>query len=169
MLAPNRSPERHCLVGSLAHVQQHQIEKIRYPQQLCFGDAFSHVHLHSVAPQHAGAQVLHLFVAIDDEHVFRGQLKGNRRLLGHSTPPSFMGGRFGKQVTFVKPTVARSKHCATAARKNLNDPSLLVHSLTETPKPDGECRSHLTSSPLSVALSRPPLLAVQEAALLDMA
>jgi hypothetical protein len=28
MLAPNRSPELHCFFGSLAHVQQYQIEEI---------------------------------------------------------------------------------------------------------------------------------------------
>jgi hypothetical protein len=71
MLAPNRSPEPHCFFGSLAHVQQYQIEKIRHPEQLCFRDAFFRVHVNSVASQHVGAQLLHRFVAIDDERVFR--------------------------------------------------------------------------------------------------
>src|SRR5438128_12104217 len=87
MLAANRSPERHCLFGSLAHVQQYQIEEIRYPEQLCFGDAFSQMHLNSVASQHAGAQVLHRFVAIADEHVFGGHLNGSWRSLGMRRAP----------------------------------------------------------------------------------
>ncbi|PYX04129.1 MAG: hypothetical protein DMG85_18440 [Acidobacteria bacterium] len=49
--------------------------------QLCFADAFGQMHVNSVASQHAGAHILHRFVAIDDEHVFRSHLKGNRRLL----------------------------------------------------------------------------------------
>ena len=90
MLAPNRSPELHCFFGSLAHVQQYQIEKIRHPKQLCFRDAFGCVHVNSAASQDTGAQLLHRFVAVDDEHVFRANLKGNRRLLGHRTPPSLL-------------------------------------------------------------------------------
>jgi hypothetical protein len=90
MLAPNRSPELHGFFGSLAHVQQYQIEKIRHPEQLCFRDAFGRVHVNSVASQHAGAHPLLGFVAIDDEHVFRANLKGNWRLLGHKTPPSLL-------------------------------------------------------------------------------
>jgi hypothetical protein len=90
MLAPNRSPELHCFFGPLAHVQQYQIEKIRYPEQLCFRDAFGRVHVNSVASQHVGAHPLHRFVAIDDEHVFRANLKGNWWLLGHRTPPSLL-------------------------------------------------------------------------------
>jgi hypothetical protein len=81
MLAPNRSTESHCIFGSLAHVQQYQIEKIRYPEQLCFRDAFGRVHMNSAASQSAGAQVLHGLIAIDDEHVFRSHWKGNWRLL----------------------------------------------------------------------------------------
>jgi hypothetical protein len=90
MLAPNRSPELHCFVGSLARVQQYQIEKIRYPEQLCFRDAFGRVYVDSAASQHAGAQRLHRVVAIDDKHVLRAHWKGNRRLLGHKTPPSLL-------------------------------------------------------------------------------
>src|SRR5947209_19872931 len=103
MLAPNRSPERHCLFGSLAHVQQYQIEKIRYPEQLCFRDTLSQMHVNSVASERAGAQALHRFVGIDDEHAFRGDWKGNRRLLGHRRPPSFpeVGGS-ASSVTFEK-------------------------------------------------------------------
>jgi hypothetical protein len=90
MPAPNRSPELHCFFGSLAHVQQYQIEKIRHPEQLCFRDAFGRVHVNSVASQHAGAHLLHRFVAIDNEHVFRADVKGNWRLLGHKTPASLL-------------------------------------------------------------------------------
>jgi hypothetical protein len=90
MQAPNRSPELHRFFASLAHVQQYQIEKIRHPEQGCFRDAFGRVHMNSAASQHAGAQLLHRFVAIDDEHVFRAHWKGNRRLLGHRRPPSFL-------------------------------------------------------------------------------
>ncbi len=64
MLAPNRPPELNCFLGSLAHVQQYQIEKIRHPEQLCFRGAFGRVHENSVASQHAGAHLLHGFVAI---------------------------------------------------------------------------------------------------------
>src|SRR6202041_1985788 len=66
MLSPNRSPELHCFFGSLAHVQQYQIEKIRDPEKLCFHDAFGRVHVNSVSSQHAGEHLLHGFVAIDD-------------------------------------------------------------------------------------------------------
>ena len=90
MLAPNRPPELHCFFGSLAHVQQYQIEEIRHPERLCFRDAFGRVHLNSAASQHTCAQLLHRFVAIDDEHVFRAHWKGNRRLLGHRTLPSLL-------------------------------------------------------------------------------
>ena len=38
--------------------------------------------MNSAASQYVGTQRLHRFVAIDDEHVFRAHLKGNRRLLG---------------------------------------------------------------------------------------
>ncbi len=78
MLAPNRSPELHCFFGSLAHVQQYQIKKIRHPEQLCFRDAFGGVDVNSAASQHVGAQHLHGFVAIDDEYVFGARWKGNR-------------------------------------------------------------------------------------------
>jgi len=90
MLPPNRSPELRCFFGSLAHVQQCQIKRIRHPEQLCFRDAFGRVHVNSAASQHTGAQLLHRFVAIDDEHVFRAHLKGNWGLLGHKTPPSLL-------------------------------------------------------------------------------
>src|SRR5260370_938362 len=101
MLAPNRSPELHCFFGSLAHVQQYQIEKIRHPEQRCFRDAFGRVHMNSAASQHAGAQRLHRFVAIDDEYVFRAHWKGNRRL--HRTPPSLLeAGVTESRVTFEK-------------------------------------------------------------------
>jgi hypothetical protein len=90
MLAPNRSPELHCFFGSLAYVQQYQIEKIRHPEQLCLRDALGCVHVNSAASEHTGAQLLHRFVAIDDEHVFRAHLKGNWGLLGHRTPPSLL-------------------------------------------------------------------------------
>src|SRR6266853_1622359 len=96
MLAPNRSPELHCFFGSLAHVQKYQIEEIRHPEQGCFRDAFGRVHMNSAASQHAGAQRLHGFVAIDDEHVFRAHLRINRRLLGHRTPPSLLEAAFRK-------------------------------------------------------------------------
>src|ERR1700686_1006842 len=102
-LAPNRSPELHCFFGSLAHVQQYQIEEIRHPEQGCFRDAFGRVHMNSAASQHAGAQCLHGFVAIDDEHVFLAHLRINRRLLGHRTPPSVLEAAFRKaRVTFEK-------------------------------------------------------------------
>src|SRR5260370_29597618 len=103
MLAPNHSPELHCFFGSLAHVQQHQIEKIRYPEQLCFRDVLGRVHVNAAASQHMCAQLLHRFVAIDDEHVFRAHWKGNRRLLGHRTPPSLLeAGVSERSVTFEK-------------------------------------------------------------------
>src|ERR1700758_2813802 len=103
MLAPNRSPERNCFFGSLAHVQQYQIEKIRHPERLCFRDTYGRVHVNSAASQHAGAQVLHRFVAIDDEHVFRAHWKGNRRLRGHRTPPSLLeAGVSESRITFEK-------------------------------------------------------------------
>src|SRR5271170_14034 len=103
MLSPNRSPELHCFFGSLAHVQQYQIEKIRHPEQLCFGDALGRVHVNSAASQHTGAQLLHRFVAIDDEHVLRANLEGNRRLLGHRTPPSLLeAGVSESSVPFEK-------------------------------------------------------------------
>src|SRR5260370_41357492 len=96
MLAQYRSPELHCFFGSMAHVQQSQIEKIRHPEQRCFRDALGRVHMNSAASQHAGAQRLHGFVAIDDEPVFRSRWKGNRRLLGHRTPPSLLEAAFRK-------------------------------------------------------------------------
>src|ERR1700730_14168644 len=103
MLAPNRSPELHCFFGSLAYVQQYQIEKIRHPEQRCFSHAFGRVHVNSTTSPQAGAQRLHRFVAIDDEHVFRAHWKGNRRLLGHRTPPSLLeAGVSESRVTFEK-------------------------------------------------------------------
>src|SRR6266853_1353097 len=111
MLAPNRSPELHCFFGSLAHVQKYQIEKIRHPEQGCFRDAFGRVHMNSAASQHAGAQRLHSFVAIDDEHVFRAHLRINRRLLGHGTPPSLLEAAFRKAGLPLRsgPSPERSK------------------------------------------------------------
>ena len=52
---------------------------------------FGRLHVNSTASQNAGAQRLHGFVAIEDEHVFRAHLRINRRLLGHRTPPSLLG------------------------------------------------------------------------------
>src|SRR6267143_3301224 len=61
------------------------------------------VHANSAASQHAGAQLLHRVVAIDDEHVFRAHWKGNRRLRGHKTPPSLLqAGVSESRVTFEK-------------------------------------------------------------------
>src|SRR5271156_1018278 len=103
MLAPNCSPELHCFFGSLTHVQQYQIEKIRHPEQLCFSDAFGRVHVNSTASQHVCAQLLHRLVVIHDEHVFRANVKGNRRLLGHKTPPNLLeAGVSESRVPFEK-------------------------------------------------------------------
>jgi hypothetical protein len=49
-----------------------------------------------------GTQRLHRFVAIDDEHVFRAHLKGNRRLLGHRTPPGLLEAGVSESITFEK-------------------------------------------------------------------
>jgi hypothetical protein len=101
MLTSNRAPELHCLSGFLSHVEQYQIEKIRHPEQPRFRDGFGRVHVNSAASQHAGAQRLHRFVAIDDEHVFRVRWKGNWRLVGHRTPPSLLeAGASESRVNF---------------------------------------------------------------------
>ena len=70
--------------------------------QLCFRDAFGRVHVNSAASQYVGTQRLHRFVAIDDEHVFRAHLKGNRRLLGHRTPPGLLEAGVSESITFEK-------------------------------------------------------------------
>ena len=103
MQSPNRSPELHRFFGSLAHVQQYQIEKIRHPEQLSSVTFLAVCTVNSAASQPAGAQLLHRFVAIDDEHIFRARWKGNRRLLGQRTPPSLLeAGVSESRITFEK-------------------------------------------------------------------
>src|SRR6267378_5579668 len=102
MLTLNLSPELHCLFGSLAHVQQYQIEKIRHPEQPRFGNAFGCVHVNAATSQHAGTHLLHCLVVIDDEHVFGAHFEGNAIAGAQNTSRFLEAGVSESSVTFEK-------------------------------------------------------------------
>ena len=77
MFPSNRSPKCHCFRGFPPHVEQYEVEKIRYPEQRGLGGIPGAVHLNTVAAQYTGTDVLRRLAAGNNKDVlFRSQVSG---------------------------------------------------------------------------------------------